>query len=79
MAKREKFRDLAAEIDTSGEFPHYLVKKFAQMGLLGMTLSPEYGGEGAESMTAILAIEELAKYSCDENPCRYQHGFILLI
>jgi butyryl-CoA dehydrogenase len=33
------------------------------MGLLGMTLSPEYGGGGQSALTAVLAIEELAKYS----------------
>lgn len=63
MAKREKFKELAMEIDATGEFPHFLMKKFAAMDLLGMTLSPEYGGGGEESLTAILAIEELAKFS----------------
>ena len=63
MAKREKFRELAAEIDETGKFPHHLPRKFAGIGLLGMTLSPEHGGAGEESLTAILAIEELAKYS----------------
>jgi len=63
MGKREKFMELAAEIDRTGEFPHYLMEKYADMGLLGMSLSPEYGGEGEPSLTAILAIEALAKYS----------------
>jgi alkylation response protein AidB-like acyl-CoA dehydrogenase len=64
MARREKFKDLAAHIDETGEFPFFLVEKFAGLGLLGMTLSPEYGGQGESSLSAILAIEELAKYSC---------------
>ena len=63
MAKRERFMDLAAEIDETGDFPHYLIPKYAEMGLLGMTLSDAYGGMGESSFTAILAIEELAKYS----------------
>jgi alkylation response protein AidB-like acyl-CoA dehydrogenase len=63
MGKREKFTELAAEIDRTGEFPHYLMEKYADMGLLGMSLSQEYGGEGEPSLTAILAIEALAKYS----------------
>lgn len=63
MGKREKFTELAAEIDRTGEFPHFLMDKYADMGLLGMSLSPEYGGEGEPSLTAILAIEALAKYS----------------
>jgi len=63
MGKRENFRELAVQIDATGEFPHHLTGKYAEMGLLGMTLSPEYGGGGEPSITAILAIEELAKYS----------------
>lgn len=63
MGKREKFQELAAQIDASGEFPHYLLKKYSEMGLLGMSLSKEFGGEKESSLTAILAIEELAKFS----------------
>lgn len=63
MARREKFKELAVEIDRTGEFPHHLMGKYADMGLLGMTLSPEYGGEGQSALTAILAIEALAQYS----------------
>ncbi len=63
MGKREKFQELAAQIDASGEFPHYLLHKYSEMGLLGMVLSKEFGGEKESSLTAILAIEELAKFS----------------
>jgi len=63
MGKRENFTQLAADIDATGEFPHHLIPKYAEMGLIGMTLSPEYGGGGEPSLTAILAIEELAKFS----------------
>jgi alkylation response protein AidB-like acyl-CoA dehydrogenase len=63
MAKKEKFREMAFEIDRSGSFPQELVPKFADMGLLGMCISPTHGGGGEDGLTAILAIEELAKYS----------------
>ncbi len=63
MAKKEKFRDLAFEIDRTGEFPQDLIGKYAKMGLLGMTLSSTYGGGDEDALTAILAIEELAKTS----------------
>lgn len=62
MGERENFRQLAKDIDATGEFPNHLMDKFAGMGLLGMVLSPEYGGGGQDSLTAILAIEELAKF-----------------
>ncbi|MBC7248324.1 MAG: acyl-CoA dehydrogenase family protein [Actinobacteria bacterium] len=63
MGEREDFKQLAADIDARAEFPHHLLKKYADMDLLGMTLSPEYGGGGAPAINAILAIEELAKFS----------------
>ncbi len=63
MGKREKFAELAAQIDATGAFPHHLIEKFAKMDLIGMALSPEYGGSGEASLMAVLAIEELAKFS----------------
>ncbi len=63
VARKENFRDLAAEIDRSGQFPTHLIQLYADMGLLGMTLSPDYGGQGESALTAVLAIEELAKWS----------------
>jgi len=63
MGERENFRDLAKKVDETGEFPWDLMPKYANLGLLGMTLSEEYGGGGQPVMNAILAIEELAKFS----------------
>jgi alkylation response protein AidB-like acyl-CoA dehydrogenase len=63
MGEREKFKDLAKHIDATGEFPVHLLPKYAEMGLLGMVLSPEYGGGGQPAINAILAVEELAKFS----------------
>jgi len=63
MGKREDFRKLAAETDRTAEFPEYLAGKYAALGLLGMTLSPEFGGGGQPGLNAVLAIEELAKFS----------------
>ncbi|MCJ7773862.1 MAG: acyl-CoA dehydrogenase family protein [Desulfobacterales bacterium] len=63
MAKREKLAELAFQINKTGEFPDHIMEKFADMGLLGMTLSPEYGGEGESLLTALLAIEVLAGFS----------------
>jgi alkylation response protein AidB-like acyl-CoA dehydrogenase len=63
MGQREKFRELARHIDETGEFPYALMKKYADMGLLGMTLSAENGGGAQPALNAILCIEELAKFS----------------
>jgi len=63
MGQREKFKELAKHIDETGEFPFGLLKKYADMGLLGMTLSTENGGGGQPAMNAVLCIEELARFS----------------
>ncbi len=63
MGRRENFKELAVEIDRTGEFPRNLMTKFAELGLTGMTLSPEYGGGGQPGINAVIAIEELAKFS----------------
>jgi len=63
MGEKENFKELAAEVDKTGEFPWQLLPMYAKMDLLGMTLSPEYGGGGQSALTAVLAIEELAKFS----------------
>lgn len=63
MGEREKLKERAAQIDRSGEFPADLLKKYGEMGLLGMTLSSDHGGGGQPALNALLAIEEMAKYS----------------
>ena len=63
MGERENFRDLAKQTDARADFPYHLISKYVEMGLLGMTLSPEYGGGGQPGINAVLAVEERAKYS----------------
>jgi len=63
MGERENFKELAKAIDATADFPYRLMPTYAGMGLLGMTLSEAYGGGGQPGINAVLAIEELAKYS----------------
>jgi alkylation response protein AidB-like acyl-CoA dehydrogenase len=63
VGKREDFKGLAVEVDRTAEYPRHLAEKYAELGLLGMTLSPEYGGGGQPGVNAVLSIEELAKFS----------------
>ncbi len=63
LGEKEKFRELAKKVDETCEFPMHLLPLYANLGLLGMTLSPEYGGGGQPLINAVLAIEELAKFS----------------
>lgn len=49
------------ERDINAEFPIELVKKLGDLGFLGMTVSPDYGGSGLDTISFCLAIEEFSK------------------
>ncbi len=54
---------LAEKIDRNDEYPHQLVKKMGEYGLLGMSIPQEYGGLGLDMLASVLVGEELAKVS----------------
>jgi butyryl-CoA dehydrogenase len=66
---RETVRDFAvkevepraARIDETGEFPWDSVKKMAELNLMGIPIPEKYGGAGADELSYIIAIEELAR------------------
>ena len=60
---RKVIAPTAAERDRTKEFPADNLKKMAELGLLGMMIPPEYGGEGADTISYVLALSEIA-YSC---------------
>ncbi len=60
---RKVIAPTAAERDRTKEFPADNLKKMAELGLLGMMVPPEYGGEGADTISYVLALSEIA-YSC---------------
>ena len=49
------------ERDEKEQFPKEQVKKMAELGFLGMMVSPEYGGGGMDTVSYVLAMEELSK------------------
>ncbi|KAL0946823.1 hypothetical protein HGRIS_012992 [Hohenbuehelia grisea] len=53
----------AADVDKSNNFPMDLWEKMGSMGLLGITVSPDYGGLGLGYMDHLLAMEELSRAS----------------
>ena len=66
---RQLFRDfainevkpLAQEIDETEEFPAETVAKMAKLGFLGIPIPKEYGGQGCDILTYIMAVEEISK------------------
>jgi len=61
LARRE-FAPRAAEIDRTASFPWDNFRKLAQHGFTGMNVPEQYGGSGADILSFVLAIEEIAKF-----------------
>src|SRR5690625_5168597 len=49
------------ERDEKQEFPAEQIKKMAELGFMGMMVSPEYGGGGMDTVSYALAMEEISK------------------
>lgn len=54
------------ERDSKGIYPEEQVRKMAELGFLGMMVSPEYGGGGMDTLSYVLAMEEISKI---DNSC----------
>ncbi len=54
-------KPLAAEIDETERYPLETVKKMAKYGMMGIPIAEQYGGVGGDTLSYILAVEELAK------------------
>ena len=74
LAVRDTARDFAQkellpgviERDSKMIFPTEQVKMMAELGFLGMMVSPEYGGGGMDTISYVLAMEEIGRASCRE-------------
>lgn len=60
---REVVLPTAAERDRTGEFPREHIRMMGELGLLGMTVPPEYNGSGADTVSYSVALQEIA-YAC---------------
>lgn len=63
---------IAAEIDETGDFPHETIEKMGDLGLMGLEVSPEWGGAGADTVSYVLAVEEISKVCAS-------HGVIMSV
>ncbi len=60
---REVIAPTAAERDKTKEFPGDNLKQLGELGFMGMMVPPEYNGSGADTVSYVLALSEVA-YSC---------------
>ena len=60
FAEKELAKDILVR-DAAAEFPHDLYAKMGEMGLIGLPYPKEYGGQGEDYLSYILAVEEVSK------------------
>ncbi len=59
----DKLAPRAAEIDESNEFPRDLWPELGELGLLGITADPDFGGTGLGYLAHCIAMEEISRGS----------------
>ena len=52
---------VASEYDESGEFPLETIRKMGAMGFMGIEIPEEHGGAGLDTLSYVLALEEICK------------------
>ena len=57
------------ERDELQKFPQEQIEKLADLGFMGMMVKPEYGGSGMDTISYVLAIEELSKVDASVSVC----------
>ncbi|GAB4209489.1 MAG: acyl-CoA dehydrogenase [Roseiflexaceae bacterium] len=60
----------ARHVDETGEFPAETFRKMGTLGLMGIPFPEEYGGAGGDSLSAALAVEEVAR-ACGSSALAY--------
>ena len=77
LAVRDAARDFARqeclpgviERDEHMKFPREQIEKLAELGFMGMMVSPEYGGSGMDTISYVLAMEEISKIDASVSVC----------
>jgi len=57
----KEIRPLAGKLDEKAGFSRLLTKRMGEMGLMGITIPTEFGGHNLDTLSYIIAVEELAR------------------
>src|SRR6187549_3502992 len=57
------------ERDEHQKFPKEQVMKLAELGFMGMMVDPAYGGAGMDTISYVLAMEEISKVDASVSVC----------
>ena len=77
LAVREAARDFAQQVlkpgvierDSKMQYPTEQVRQMGELGFLGMMVDPQYGGGGMDSLSYVLAMEEISKVDASAAVC----------
>ncbi len=77
MAVRDAARDFAQNVlkpgvierDRDQRFPAAEIKQLGELGFMGMMVDPKYGGGGMDTMSYVLAMEEISKVDASVSVC----------
>lgn len=56
-----EIKPIAFMLDQQNEFPTEAIKKFGEMGMMGLPYPKEYGGAGLDTLSYAIAVEELSR------------------
>jgi len=56
----QEVKPIAGECDRQARFPHATVKRMGELGLMGIAIPEKLGGSGADTLSYVLALEEVA-------------------
>lgn len=76
-AVRDAARDFAQNVlkpgvierDREQRFPAEEIKQLGELGFMGMMVDPKYGGSGMDTLSYVLAMEELSKVDASTSVC----------
>src|SRR5438105_14146544 len=68
FAQTELWKDVI-ERDEKAKFPVHHVKKMADLGFMGMMVDPKYGGSGLDTISYVIAMEEISKIDASVSVC----------
>ena len=57
------------ERDEKQQFPTEQIRKMGELGFMGMMVAPQYGGGGMDTISYVLAMEEISKIDASASVC----------
>jgi alkylation response protein AidB-like acyl-CoA dehydrogenase len=57
----KEIKPVASRLDIDGKFPTELVQKLGELGFMGIFVPEKYGGSGMDTLSYVLALEEICK------------------